>query len=38
MIGPADKTFLRLTLGRTCAWGLLVAGWIGIGSMPFSVN
>lgn len=32
MISPANKTLLRLTLGRTCAWGLLVAGWVGIGS------
>jgi hypothetical protein len=23
---------LRLTLARACAWGLLVAGWIGLGS------
>jgi hypothetical protein len=23
---------LRLTLARACAWGLLVAGWIGVGS------
>jgi len=23
----------RLALARTCAWGLLVAGWIGIGSL-----
>ncbi len=24
---------LRLTLARACAWGLLVAGWVGIGSI-----
>jgi hypothetical protein len=23
---------LRLTLARACAWGLLVAGWVGLGS------
>jgi hypothetical protein len=27
-----DATLLRLTLGRACAWALLVAGWVGIGS------
>jgi hypothetical protein len=28
----ATSILLRLTLARACAWGLLVAGWIGIGS------
>ncbi len=32
MIKLADTAPLRLTLARACAWGLLVAGWIGIGS------
>lgn len=28
-----DRTsLLRLTLARACAWGLLVAGWIGLGT------
>ena len=32
MIDAARAGLLRLTLARACAWGLLVAGWIGIGS------
>ncbi len=32
MIKLADTAPLRLTLGRACAWGLLVAGWVSIGS------
>ncbi len=30
----------RLTLARACAWSLLVAGWVGLGSlaMPFSAS
>jgi hypothetical protein len=32
MIRSGRTTLLRLTLARACAWGLLVAGWIGIGS------
>ncbi len=32
MIHFGDTAPLRLTLGRACAWGLLVAGWVGIGS------
>ena len=28
----AGAALLRLTLARACAWGLLVAGWVGIGS------
>lgn len=28
----AGVTLARLTLARACAWALLVAGWIGIGS------
>ena len=27
------QTHLRLTLARACAWGLLLAGWVGIGSL-----
>ena len=33
MIAPGDALRLRLTLARACAWGLLIAGWIGIGSL-----
>ena len=33
MISPSGGVLLRLTLARACAWGLLVAGWIGIGSL-----
>lgn len=29
----AGATLLRLTLARACAWALLLAGWIGIGSL-----
>lgn len=29
----ASAHLLRLTLARACAWALLVAGWIGIGSL-----
>jgi hypothetical protein len=32
MIKLGDTAPLRLTLGRACAWGLLIAGWVGIGS------
>jgi hypothetical protein len=28
----AGAILLRLSLARACAWGLLVAGWVGIGS------
>ncbi len=28
----AGAALLRLTLARACAWALLVAGWVGIGS------
>ncbi len=28
----AGAVLLRLTLARACAWALLVAGWVGIGS------
>lgn len=28
-----DPTLRRLTLGRACAWALLVAGWVGMGSL-----
>ena len=31
-LGSAPLT-LRLTLARGCAWSLLIAGWIGIGSL-----
>jgi len=30
---PAQAPSLRLTAARACAWGLLVAGWVGIGSI-----
>ena len=29
---------LRLTLARACAWALLVAGWIGIGSLALQFS
>jgi hypothetical protein len=32
MTGSTSTGLLSLTLARACAWGLLVAGWIGIGS------
>ena len=32
MTDPAAPGLLRLTLARACAWALLVAGWIGLGS------
>lgn len=28
-----DTSTLRLTLGRACAWALLMSGWIGVGSL-----
>lgn len=28
-----DPSLRRLTLGRACAWALLVAGWVGMGSL-----
>ena len=30
---PAPVPSLRLTAARACAWGLLVAGWVGVGSI-----
>lgn len=30
---PEASPTLRLTLSRSCAWSLLIAGWIGIGSL-----
>jgi hypothetical protein len=30
---PARLTSVRLTLARACAWALLIAGWVGIGSL-----
>lgn len=32
MSRPIDFARLRLNLARACAWGLLLAGWVGIGS------
>ena len=32
MTSARPITTLRLTLARACAWALLIAGWIGIGS------
>ncbi len=32
MTSPGNAALLRLSLARACAWGLLIAGWIGIGS------
>ena len=28
-----EASFVRLTLGRACAWFLLVSGWIGVGGL-----
>ncbi|HEU5295562.1 MAG TPA: hypothetical protein VFU71_12305 [Burkholderiaceae bacterium] len=33
---PARIPSLRLTAARACAWGLLVAGWVGIGSFAMA--
>ncbi|HEX6017842.1 MAG TPA: hypothetical protein VFZ28_07065 [Burkholderiaceae bacterium] len=33
MNGQPLAPSLRLTAARACAWGLLVAGWVGIGSL-----
>src|SRR4030095_12411497 len=33
MTDAARSGTLRLTLARACAWGLLIAGWIGIGGL-----
>lgn len=32
-MSASGSALLRLTLARACAWGLLVAGWVGIGSL-----
>ncbi len=32
MTNPNGVMLLRLTLARACAWGLLLAGWVGVGS------
>lgn len=37
MIDAAAMIRLRLMLARACAWALLVAGWIGIGSFALLV-
>ena len=37
MIDAARAGLLRLTLARACAWGLLIAGWIGIGSLALQL-
>jgi hypothetical protein len=37
VIDAAALIRLRLTLARACAWALLVAGWIGIGSFALLV-
>jgi len=37
MIGTASSGLLRLTLARACAWGLLIAGWIGIGAFALQL-
>ena len=38
MSDPAAALRLRLLLARACAWALLVAGWIGIGSFALLVT
>jgi len=37
MTGGAAAVRLRLMLARACAWALLVAGWIGIGSFALLI-
>jgi hypothetical protein len=37
MIDVARAGLLRLTLARACAWGLLIAGWIGIGGFALQL-
>jgi hypothetical protein len=37
MTSEAGKNLLRLTLARACAWSLLVAGWVGIGSFALQL-
>ena len=37
MIDAAAALRFRLMLARACAWALLVAGWIGIGSFALLV-
>src|SRR5262245_2172364 len=37
MIDAAAAIRLRLILARACAWALLVAGWIGIGSFALLI-
>jgi hypothetical protein len=37
MIDAAASIRLRLMLARACAWALLIAGWIGIGSFALLV-
>jgi hypothetical protein len=37
MTTPGGTGMLRLTLARACAWGLLIAGWVGIGSLALQV-
>lgn len=33
----SGAALLRLTLARACAWGLLVAGWVGLGSFALQL-
>ena len=35
--GPPALAPLRLALARACAWALLVAGWVGIGSLALQL-
>ena len=37
MSSPVGNNLLRLTLARACAWSLLVAGWVGIGSFALQL-
>lgn len=38
MISASGTAVLRLTLARACAWALLVAGWVGIGSFALQFS
>jgi len=36
MSAPASAPLWRLTVARACAWALLIAGWVGIGSFAMA--
>ena len=37
MSSTRSATLLSLTLARACAWGLLVAGWVGVGTFALQL-